>query len=197
MVFQITGNSLVCATCSDKWQWEHQNSINGLRWGVTQRGQHYGDVIMSMMASQIASLTIVYSSVYTGIDQRKHQSSTSMAFVRGIHRWPVNSPYKGPVTRKMFPFDDAIMSNVESVSRSWYHHGANLCCQSIRLWSWGITIGTIYCTWLDHSDNISYPWDSIVCTRCDVCTNPIQTGIRNVQSRLSRDISNWYLSSII
>ena len=39
----------------------------------------------------------------------KHRSSASLAFVRGIHRWPVNSPHKGPVTRKMFPFDDVIM----------------------------------------------------------------------------------------
>ena len=46
---------------------------------------------------------------YSGADQRKHQSSASLAFVRGIHRWPVNSPHKGPVTRKMFPFDDVIM----------------------------------------------------------------------------------------
>ena len=42
-------------------------------------------------------------------DQRKHQSSASLAFVRGIHRWPVNSPHKWPVTRKMFPFDDVIV----------------------------------------------------------------------------------------
>ena len=54
---------------------------------------HYNDVIMSAMASQIASLTIVYSSVYSGADQRK----------------PVNSPHKWPVTRKIFPFDDVIM----------------------------------------------------------------------------------------
>ena len=46
-----------------------------------------------------------------GADQRKNQSSTSLAFVRGIHRWPVNSPHKGPVTRKMFPFDDVTMSD--------------------------------------------------------------------------------------
>ena len=43
-------------------------------------------------------------------DRRKHQNSTSLAFVRGIQRWPVNSPHKGPVTRKIFPFDDVIMS---------------------------------------------------------------------------------------
>ena len=71
---------------------------------------HYNDVIMSAMASQITSLTVVYSTVYSGADQRKHQNSASLAFVRGIHRSPVNSPYKTPVTRKMFPFDDVIMA---------------------------------------------------------------------------------------
>ena len=70
---------------------------------------HYNDVIMSTIASQITSLTIVYSDVYSGADQRKHQSSASLAFVKGIHRGPVNSPHKWPVTRKMFPFDDVIM----------------------------------------------------------------------------------------
>ena len=70
---------------------------------------HYDDVIMGAIASQITSLTIVYSIVYAGTDQRKHQSSASLAFVRGIHRGPVNSPHKGPVTRRMFPFDDAVM----------------------------------------------------------------------------------------
>ena len=64
---------------------------------------------MGAMAYQITSLTIVYSTVYSGTDQRKHQSSASLAFVRGIHRWPVNSPHKWPVMRKMFPFDDVIM----------------------------------------------------------------------------------------
>ena len=65
---------------------------------------------MGTIASQITSLTIVYSSVYSGADQRKHQSSASLAFVWGIHRGPVNSPHKWPVTRKMFPFDDVIMT---------------------------------------------------------------------------------------
>ena len=64
---------------------------------------------MGTMASQITSLTIVYSIIYSGGHQRKHQSSASLAFVRGIHRWPPNSSHKGPVTRKMFPFEDVIM----------------------------------------------------------------------------------------
>ena len=70
---------------------------------------HYEDFIMSAMASQITSLTIVYLTVYSGTDDRKHQSSASLAFVQGIRWWPVNSPHNRPVTRKMFPFDDIIM----------------------------------------------------------------------------------------
>ena len=64
---------------------------------------------MDAMASQITSFTIVYSTVYSGADQRKHQSPASLAFVWGIHRWPTNSPHKWPVMRKMFPFYDVIM----------------------------------------------------------------------------------------
>ena len=74
---------------------------------------HYGDVIMGATASQINSLTIVYSTVYSDADQRKHQSSASLAFVWGIHRGPVNSPHKWPVTWKMFPFDDVIMPPIK------------------------------------------------------------------------------------
>ena len=70
---------------------------------------HYDDVIMTMPASQITSLTVVYSIVYSCVNQRKHQSSASLGFVWEIHRGPVNSPHKWPVTRKMFPFDDVIM----------------------------------------------------------------------------------------
>ena len=74
---------------------------------------HYDDVIMSTIASLITSLTIVYSIVYSDADRRKHQSAASLAFVWGIHRGPVNSPHKLPVTRKMFPFDDVIMLPVK------------------------------------------------------------------------------------
>ena len=64
---------------------------------------------MGAIGPQITSLTIVYLTVYSGAHQSKHQSSASLAFVWGIHRWPVNSPHKWQVTRKMFPFDDVIM----------------------------------------------------------------------------------------
>ena len=68
-----------------------------------------GKNVISKMASLITSVVTVCSNVCSGTDLRKHQSSASLAFVRGIHRWPVNSLHKGPVTRKMFPFDDVIM----------------------------------------------------------------------------------------
>ena len=74
---------------------------------------------MSAMASQITSLVIVNSTVYSGADERKHQSSTSLAFVGGIHQWPVSFPQKGPVTRKMFPFDDVIMESANRMHDSW------------------------------------------------------------------------------
>ena len=84
---------------------------------------NYSDVIMGTMASQITGLTIVYSTVYSGADQRKHQSSASLAFVRGVHRWPVDSPHKWPVMRKMFPFDDVIMSGLALYVPVLYRNG--------------------------------------------------------------------------
>ena len=63
---------------------------------------HYSEVMMSAMASQITSVPIVCSNVCSGSGQRKHQSSASLAFVRGIHRWPVDSPHKGQLRGKCF-----------------------------------------------------------------------------------------------
>ena len=81
---------------------------------------HYNDVMMGAIASQITSITIVHSTVSSDADKRKHKSSASLAFVRGIQRGLVNSPYKWPVTRIMFPFDDVIMKSAQkrhSISR--------------------------------------------------------------------------------
>ena len=74
---------------------------------------------MSTMASQITGISIVCSTVGSGADQRKYQNSASLAFVRGIHRSPVNFPYKRPVTRKMFPFDDDIMVSAVGNNHRW------------------------------------------------------------------------------
>ena len=80
---------------------------------------HYNDVIMGAVMSQITGLMIVYSTVYSDADQRKHQSSASLAFVWEIHGWPVNSPHKWPVMQKMFPFDDVIMWKLAAL---WHHN---------------------------------------------------------------------------
>ena len=70
------------------------------------------------MASQITSLTVVYSTVYSGADQRKHQSSASLAFVvTGAGEFPA----QWPVTRKIFPFDDAIMNTANFLIKSWQY----------------------------------------------------------------------------
>ena len=97
--------------------------------------QHYNDVIMSAKASQITSLTIVYSTVYSGANQRKPQCSASLAFVRGIDRWSVNSPHKGPVTRKMFPFDDFIMRMVVLLETRLFLLGTQSTPKMIPGWS--------------------------------------------------------------
>ena len=101
------------------WHWKLRVAITGSKRAchndkvvIMTILDHYNDVIMSVIASQITGIAIVYSTVCSGTDQRKHQSSASLAFVRGIHRRPVNSLHKGPVTRKMFPFDNVIMSSV-------------------------------------------------------------------------------------
>ena len=89
--------------------WSIENTFSGISWLWDGTGScspslwktwYYIDVIMGAMASQITGDSIVYSIVCWGSDQRKHQSSASLAFVRRIHRWPVDIPHKGPVTRK-------------------------------------------------------------------------------------------------
>ena len=91
---------------------------------------------MGTLASQITSLLIVYSTVYSDADERKHQNFASLAFVCGIHRWPVNSPHKWPLTCKMLPFDDVIME--------------------FKFWS-SMFCGTVpYFQWRAHSSSSSY-----------------------------------------
>ena len=89
---------------------------------------------MGKIASQITSLTSVYSTVYSGVDQSKHQSSASLTFVWGIHRGPVNSPHKWPVTRKMFPFDDVIMWEVIISHLFWIYHARVLSWTKSRVY---------------------------------------------------------------
>ena len=73
---------------------------------------HYSSIIMSMMVSQIISAAIVYTTVCSGIDQRKQWKLHVTGLCEGNSRWPVNSPHKRPVMWKMLPFDGVIMSFV-------------------------------------------------------------------------------------
>ena len=68
-------------------------------------------ICLHFLITMITSISIVCSTVCSGTDERKHQSSASLCFVKGIHQWPMDSPHKGPVMWKMFPFDDVIMCN--------------------------------------------------------------------------------------
>ena len=105
---------------------------------------HYSDFIMGAMASLFTSLAIVYSIVYlAGTDQRKHHSSALLAFVRGIHQWPVNSPHKKPVTRIMSLFDDVIMINGNRVLPNHY---AQSCF--FRALNWTLVVCDV------HSQNV-------------------------------------------
>ena len=98
---------------------------------------------------------IVYSTFYSGADQRMHKSSASLAFVKGIHRWPVNSPQKGPVTRKRFPFDDVILRHppitifhhdIKSMENAFWFHP--YCIKRLlRTFVDSMTVGAIF-----HSD---------------------------------------------
>ena len=103
-------NSFVPRTWIFTWTLISPTSLpNGQFWEHAMPTMHYSDK-MSTMASQFTSLTTIYSTVYLGVDQRKHQSSASLALVREIRWRPVNSP--GPVTQKIFPFDGVIMGYV-------------------------------------------------------------------------------------
>ena len=101
------------------WYESNRNKISiGKGRGLAPAMWHYSDVIMDVIASQITSLAIVYSTVYSSADQRKHESSASLAFVWGIHRGSGNSPHKWPVTRIMVPFDDVIMTS-QDMNQLW------------------------------------------------------------------------------
>ena len=105
---------------------------------------------MGAMASQITSLTNVYSTVYSDAYQRKHQSSASLAFLQGIHRSPVNSPHKVPVTRKMFPFDDVIMKSGGQHVRVYPNVLRSIVVSHITLGHRVFERGTIHCRFISQ-----------------------------------------------
>ena len=120
---------------------------------------------MGAVAAQITSLRIVYSTVNADADQRKHLRSVSLAFVRGTHRGPVNSPHKWPVTRKMFPFDDVTMDLRNGVRGHpeigpWLPPCAMQTHTSLRLW--------MLDTWWG-------PWPQVVIIARHIMVGPFRT----------------------
>ena len=99
--------------CVARWIW---GLTTPLYWWMGGN-KHYIDVTMTTMASKITSLTVVYSIVYSDADQRKHQSSASLAFVWGIHR------------DRWIPRTKA--SYAENVSIWWRHHECSICIWNI------------------------------------------------------------------
>ena len=147
---------------------------------------HYNDVIMSALASQINSLAIVYSTVYSDADQRKHQSSAaSLAFVRGIHRWPVNSPHTGPVTRKMFQYDDVIMFHLWGI-----FYIRSVCC-NIKID--GIMIALIL-TCIGDSAVANDTFDLfILCVMCTVGNWSIEESFAEIPQRVLETLAFDYV----
>ena len=109
--------SCVPGLCRVKLQWRYneRDGVSNHRRLECLRNRLF--IIMSAIASQITGVSSVCATSCSGADQRKRQSFASLAFVRGIHRSPVDSPHKRQVTRKMFPFYDVIM-NSQFLARS-------------------------------------------------------------------------------
>ena len=123
---------------------------------------HYSGVIMSGIPSQITGFSIAFSTVCSGADQRKYQSSVPLAFVRGIHRSPVDSPHKGPVTRKM---TSSCPENLRwSKPAEWLlSSGINKLKKSLTVYYCMLLWGSWLChytrnTWLDNSYDLEMDW---------------------------------------
>ena len=106
---------------------------------LMSRDTHYSDVMMNAMASKITSVSIVYLKSAQAQIKENIKAPRHWPFVRGIHRWPVISPHKGPVTRKMLPLRDVIMSNGVMLSRFWKSvcsgNVCALCEKQVECWN--------------------------------------------------------------
>ena len=148
---------------------------------------------MGVIASPITSLTIVYSTVYSDADQRKHQSSSSLAFVWGIYRGPVYSPHKWPVTRKMFPFDDVIMVINGSNNHLAPRRLETITWTSVNVLPNGLQAKHFCEIWItgekNHVKKILLNMSSVKCL--PVWPNPISPVTHSLISKL-----DWYFRSI-
>ena len=129
---------------------------------------HYIDVIMSAIASQITGVSIVYSTVCSGLDQRKHQSSASLAFVRGFHQWPVNSLQKGQQRETCFHFmtsscdtdSPVIMRSSSDICMYVYSHDSSKKANNTIKYAYTIkyAFNSIYCYISSARNTILFLW---------------------------------------
>ena len=90
---------------------------------------------------------------------RRRSKKTSLAFVQGIHRWPVNSPHKWPVTQKMFLFDDVIMLLMKDAT-GCIHLSWPTIQTYLDLWMWTLRLRPLH--WKQTiADFIAYTVHSI------------------------------------
>ena len=191
------------------------------KWPVTRKMFPFDDVIMNSLKiklqwrhnepdgiSDLRSASRLFTQrVYSGADQRKHQSSASLAFVLGIHRWPVKSPHKGPVTRKMFSFDDVIMicclsSKCFSIYGAGCHRQPNLYRDFFSCWIvWGKdsnVIPIVIIPWHKYAPCISQPYSEEKCPFMPHswqkgCYTPIEDNKTNVDRTFVFPLGwNWH-----
>ena len=143
---------------------------------------------MGATASQITSVSIVYSTVSSGVDQGKHQSSALQAFVRGIDRWPVNSPTKGQLRGKCFHCltpkqnisvcvhicNESVFNMIRSQLFAYTEHGNSQGNDSHKIKSWGpsqyIDVVSMYVSWPSFPHNGEpCTWKSILYTKMGPC----------------------------
>ena len=168
-------------------------------WGVVSLGvSFYGDVIIRANVYQITGVSMVFSTICSGADQRKHQSCASLAFVKGSHRWPVNSLHRGPVTQKMFPFDDVIMFHMMTSCNGFLHYRSfhQSLVDSLNkrpvMWTFGVSLILVRTScWTktrvagDHQINVT--------TRISILTHRLAVGITG-SPRIWKDNSSLHKS---
>ena len=127
---------------------------------------HYSDVIISAMASEITSITIVYSILYSGADQRKHRSAASLASVKGIHRSPVNSWINGiesPPPLSSFEWNRDWITKIFQNSLTW--DDLKFCLYNETKQNWEIRIWSSLKNLMNYNymqSNISFQRISLV-----------------------------------
>ena len=131
---------------------------------------------------------VFYSTICSGADQRKHQSPASLAFVRGIHRRPVNYSHYGPVTWKVFSFDDVIMRR--SKHNKPVFHGIIRIWTSESMYGHSLTLQALWCTYMCHLKWKIERWWRIRRTNLIVVNENVKFSIKYAKEKTWKRLSN-------